>query len=1310
MNCKAKATGINVGCWNKSRAPFESLESKVGEIEIMLIENSLDILGICEANFKAEDTEESVAIPGYDLVWEPGREHDRRKNARVVVYVKSGIHVTLRTDLMEADLIPTVWLAVGPKGTKQALACFMYQEWKKWKIVGEGGPDEGPSPTAQALRWREWLIKREPVFNSTREVWLLGDINLDISKQPAFGTRRLLEDVQTYLTDKGWSQLIKGPTRYEHTVRGEKESMLDLIFTNMPEKIARSGKTMCSSSDHALIWMHRMTKALEKSPKKTLKRSFKNYQEADLKLVAEMTDWGTGEQELEGGTVGLTEQEVKEKELEAKVMKLENNIRECMQVVAPMKIISLKKKKAAWITDEILEQRRYRERLRAKARRSNKEQDFKKWKDVRKLVARLVKDGKKKHLETGLYDQLSNSASAWRGIKSHLGWDTQVGPEALVVKRKEGKVNLEKLLNKPSEVAEEMVRQYEAKNEEVKEAIGPPVIDYLARLRRLTAGNCGKFDFIEVTEKDVKEAIKKVDDKESFGVDQISYGCLKKLIDYVTHPLTEIINMSIQIAKYPRCWTTARIKPIWKGKGNNKNEAKSFRPVALLPACGRIMEGLLARQVDKYAQERSILHDSVHGFRSGHGTDTALAEVWEYVLGEVEKGNIVALCLLDVSAGFDSVPHINMLRKLEMYGYGDRTLRWLGSYVDNRKQFVVVEDKDSRKYSLDRGIPQGGPLCPNLWREYVNDLPEEVMKWGGSLLGEDGAERPSVFSVNEESSVSRIVDNKTEEECTAEELFDKRMRNSREVQETRAWRIEEVRRERTGVGPDQLRVKKKRDPDDGKSTIYADDSSILTSGSTWTQLEGRMHSSLRPTFNNMKASRLKVNEGKTEYILIASNQRRLASGGLEVVTTIGGKMKKPQEAVKSLGVLISSDLTWKHQTKSKLKECQSKLKGLYSIQKQVPIERRKELATGVICSRLGYALETVSTGRMKDLEALQSMKVKAARWVLGARRLGWSTTRSFKKLGWLTMQQEVTYKTVRMALKVLQTQQPRFLHEKITTSRLINKNGEWHEVRDRRKITKEELDKLKLSTRKSWAVRASRWMEQIPQHLFTLCVKKDMAKKKLKAWCMENIPTTGDRILRGKSLEEGRTERRKTGDEEENNPEGGQSGLEKGQQRLMKNWLRGQGQHQGKEGRKGQAGQQANIGNQKGEKPQSHHPGKEEERHQNREKVKEHEQEKQEKEEKQPQKKEQQERRAEDVIFENSERRHTVRKEKPLKRKIASWLTTMLLLFRNRGLESSQEEKTTKCRNIEEDSEHQESGSQRGSRAGVGKRTRTGIG
>ena len=51
------------------------------------------------------------------------------------------------------------------------------------------------------------------------------------------------------------------------------------------------------------------------------------------------------------------------------------------------------------------------------------------------------------------------------------------------------------------------------------------------------------------------------------------------------------------------------------------------------------------------------------------------------------------------------------------------------------------------------------------------------------------------------------------------------------------------------------------------------------------------------------------------------------------------------------------------------------------------------MAKGVIEADLVMRwLETVSTGMMKDLEALKSMKVNAVSWVLGERKLGWSTS------------------------------------------------------------------------------------------------------------------------------------------------------------------------------------------------------------------------------------------------------------------------------------------------------------------------------
>ena len=77
-------------------------------------------------------------------------------------------------------------------------------------------------------------------------------------------------------------------------------------------------------------------------------------------------------------------------------------------------------------------------------------------------------------------------------------------------------------------------------------------------------------------------------------------------------PLTELINLSIETKYYPARWKTLRVKPLWKGKGNDRNVPKSYRPVALLAACIRHMEALVAQQVDIYAELRGILHRNVH--------------------------------------------------------------------------------------------------------------------------------------------------------------------------------------------------------------------------------------------------------------------------------------------------------------------------------------------------------------------------------------------------------------------------------------------------------------------------------------------------------------------------------------------------------------------------------------------------------------------------------------------------------------------------------------------------------------------------
>ena len=1056
--------------------------------------------------------DDEVAIPGYNLFWDLGRTDKRRQNSRVVVYVREGLTVTPKYKYMEDyDTIPSVWLELGHKGTRKSLACFLYREYKPWKAETQPNGEDGSSIQAQKERWKSWLRSKEHIFMTKQEVWVLGDINLDLTRGEGYRNKAMVDELQNVVMDKGWTRLVTGPTHYEHRVNGDIETTIDVILTNVPERCPRHGVLEVTSSDHGLVWMERKTKMPMKRPKETMKRMRQYYNKEDLVLAAEMTDWGYFSGDEEEVTSKDKSDEVTAQEVEKRAAHLANCVTGVMEAVAPMRKIKLKRGVKKWISTDILEMRRMRERLRNRARRTKRPEHFEEWKKTRRMVAKMIRDGRKRYLEKRLQDAMATAATPYRGVAEYLGWDEVGAPESLQCG--------DKMETGAQEMADGLKDQYIRKIEEVKKALGEPAGDYLDRVRRLTVGNTGIFEFKEVLEEEVTMMIKQVDSKESFGPDLISYGDLKKLSKYVTKPLCELINASLKASFYPTLWKGARIKPVWKGKGNDRQQPKSYRPVALLSACGRVMEALLAKQVDEYARQRSIHHSNVHGFRKGHGTDTALLECWEHVLDEIEKGRIVAMCLLDVSAGFDSVPHVNLLRKLECYGYGDRALRWFSSYLKERTQKVVVEASESKKYTLDRGIPQGGPLCPALWREYVNDLPEECKIWGGSLVGETGEDWEETSPQRETSPVSQMVDTKPEHELSLEEKYDQQMRK------TGRWPVEKWRRERTGVGPDRLRVKAHRDPDDGMSTLYADDAATRDSASTWEELETRMEDSLTRMCGNMVGSRLKVNPDKTDFIILASPAKRMAMGGLEVTKVIGGVEKKPSQTVKSLGVYISRDLTWRDQTREKLSECRNKMRGLWKVQTSLPVSQRKQMAEAIIISRLTYCLETVSTGRVEDLTALQYMLVQAARWVLGRGKMGWSTTTNFKRLGWLTMPQWVAYKSIRTGIKILQNKEPESLYRKLTAGKLVTRGeGMVHEVRTRRLMTSQDLSDMKTSTKKAWSTRTVRWLALLPPAMLGMDSKKPASKKMLKRWVTENIPTTGDRILWGKPGEGGRRE------------------------------------------------------------------------------------------------------------------------------------------------------------------------------------------
>ena len=131
-------------------------------------------------------------------------------------------------------------------------------------------------------------------------------------------------------------------------------------------------------------------------------------------------------------------------------------------------------------------------------------------------------------------------------------------------------------------------------------------------------------------------------------------------------------------------------------------------------------------QLQTYLLEHNMLSAQQSGFRKGHSTDTVLTFFSDYLLKQMDVGNLTGVVFLDFRKAFDSVNHELLLQKLQTYGVQGIELAWFKDYLDKRKQKTVIGEAESNWSTILSGVPQGSILGPLLFTIMVNDLPNSV--------------------------------------------------------------------------------------------------------------------------------------------------------------------------------------------------------------------------------------------------------------------------------------------------------------------------------------------------------------------------------------------------------------------------------------------------------------------------------------------------------------------------------------------------------------------------------------------------------
>ena len=156
-----------------------------------------------------------------------------------------------------------------------------------------------------------------------------------------------------------------------------------------------------------------------------------------------------------------------------------------------------------------------------------------------------------------------------------------------------------------------------------------------------------------------------------------------------------IYERCIENGQYPQAWKRANVLPIHKKE--SRQLKKNYRPVSLLPICGKIFKKLVFDVMYEFLNNNNLLTPKQSGFRPGDSTINQLLSVTNEIHKAFDKypSRETREIFLDISKAFGKVWHEGLIFKLKSNGVSGKLLDLIKSFLSEHYQRVVLNGKSS---------------------------------------------------------------------------------------------------------------------------------------------------------------------------------------------------------------------------------------------------------------------------------------------------------------------------------------------------------------------------------------------------------------------------------------------------------------------------------------------------------------------------------------------------------------------------------------------------------------------------------------